>query len=124
MHQCAPTIRSADNTDPEPVSRLSMMSVAGGGHRRLGAITIARLAAVILFCSLLSARRARNFIRYLPTNRPHNMNDAWALIPRTEGPDTQKMLWMEYKRLLSKHGVFPRLVTSHECQTKQMPRRS
>ena len=28
-------------------------------------MTIARLAAVILFCSLFSARRARNFIRYL-----------------------------------------------------------
>ena len=44
---------------------MSASSVAAAGHNRLGAKTIARLAAVILFSSLHSARRARNFIRYL-----------------------------------------------------------
>lgn len=36
-----------------------------GGHSRLGPRTMAMLLGVILFTSCSSARRARNFIRYL-----------------------------------------------------------
>jgi len=36
-------------TDPELVRSVSVILSDGGGHSRLGAMTIARLAAVILF---------------------------------------------------------------------------
>ena len=69
----------AGRANPEFVSRPSL-TVSGFGHSRLGAMTMAKLAAVILFCSLLSARRAKNFIRYLLTQTDNSISFLNAMV--------------------------------------------
>lgn len=53
-----------------------------GGHSRLGPRTMAMLLGVILFTSCSSARRARNFIRYLG-RREADLGRGWGIGPWT-----------------------------------------